>query len=90
MTDCDGKVVFGSKDAKMQTVYETELVYIQDVDKLENHADALGINCPNCGAPIKSLGEKYCEYCGTAVQEVNIRAWKFNSIKEQTLQKRQY
>lgn len=90
VTDCDGKVVFGSKDAKMQTVYETDLVYIQDVDKLENHADALGINCPNCGAPIKSLGEKYCEYCGTAVQEVNIRAWKFNSIREQTLQKRQY
>lgn len=88
--DCNGEVVFGSKDDKMQTVYEVELVYVQDADKIGIHADALGINCPNCGAPIKNLGEKFCEYCGTAVTEINIRAWKFNSVKEQTLQQRQF
>lgn len=85
-----GTVVFGSKDAKMQTVYEVGLVYVQDVDKIDTKGDALGINCPNCGAPIKNLGMKFCEYCGTGVQEVNVRAWKFSSVTEQTLQKRQY
>lgn len=90
VTDSTGNVVFGSKDAKMQTVYEVELVYVQDAGKLNSHADALGINCPNCGAPIKNLGEKFCEYCGTAVTEINIRAWKFNAVREQTLQKRQF
>lgn len=90
VTDSSSKVIFGSKDAKMQAVYEVELVYVQDVDKLDSHAEALGINCPNCGGPIKNLGEKFCEYCGTAVTEVNIRAWKFNSVTERTLQRRQY
>lgn len=89
-TDSDGKVVFGSRENKMQTVYEVELVYIQDADSIKSQVTALGINCPNCGAPIKNLGEKFCEYCGTGVQEINIRAWKFDSIKEQTLQKRQF
>lgn len=88
--DTSGEVVFGSKDAKMQTVYEVGLVYIQDVDKIDTKGGALGINCPNCGAPIKNLGVKFCEYCGTGVQEVNIRSWKFGSVTEQTLQKRQY
>lgn len=90
IVDADGKVVFGSKDNKMQTVYEVELVYVQDADKMGVHGDALGINCPNCGAPIKNLGEKFCEYCGTAVKEINIRAWKFNAVREQTLQQRQF
>ncbi|MCH5298095.1 MAG: zinc ribbon domain-containing protein [Ruminococcus sp.] len=88
--DSNGSVVFGSKDLKMQTVYEIGLVYVQDVDKINTQGDALGINCPNCGAPIKNLGNKFCEYCGTGVQEVNIRAWQFSSVAEQTLQKRQF
>lgn len=90
VVDGAGEVKFGSKEDKMQTVYEVELVYVQDVDKVGNYADALGINCPNCGAPIKNLGNKFCEYCGTSVKEINIRAWKFNSVKEQTIQKRQF
>lgn len=88
--DTSGEIVFGSNENKMQTVYEVGLVYVQDVDKIDTKGDALGINCPNCGAPIKNLGMKFCEYCGTGVQEVNIRAWKFSSVTEQTLQKRQY
>ena len=88
--NASGNVVFGSKDAKMQTVYEIGLVYVQDVDKINTQGEALGINCPNCGAPIKNLGNKFCEYCGSGVTEVNIRAWQFSSVTEQTLQRRQY
>lgn len=88
--DTRGEVVFGSRENKMQTVYEVGLVYVQDADKIDTKGDALGINCPNCGAPVKNLGVKFCEYCGTGVVEVNIRSWKFSSVTEQTLQKRQY
>lgn len=87
--DMNGKVVFGDKNLKNQTVYEIGLVYVQDVDRVEG-SEGLGINCPNCGAPIKSLGHKFCDYCGTSIVEVNARAWKFDSVKEQTTQRRQY
>ena len=46
--------------------------------------------CPNCGAPVKTLGEKFCQFCGTAIKEINIRSWKFNSVNEQTLQQRKF
>lgn len=84
-----GEVVFGDKSMKQQSVYEVGLVYVQDADKL-GAAESLGVNCPNCGAPIKNLGEKFCEYCGTSVTEINVRAWKFDSVSEQTASKRQY
>ena len=44
-------------------VYKRQ-VYIQNVDMVANGSEGLGLNCPNCGAPIKSLGQKFCEYCG--------------------------
>ena len=38
--------------------------------------------CPNCGAPIKNLGAKFCEYCGSAVEVINSRVWSLEHIKE--------
>lgn len=87
--DNNGAVVVGDKTLKQQSVYEIGLVYVQDADKV-GAAEGVGINCPNCGAPIKNLGLKFCEYCGTSVVEVNVRAWKFDSVREQTTSKRQY
>lgn len=87
--DESGKVVFGDKTLKHQTVYEVGLVYVQDVDKAGAES-GLGINCPNCGAPIKNLGVKFCEYCGTGIVEINERAWKFNSVNEQTTGRKAY
>lgn len=84
-----GKVVSGDKTLKHQTVYEVGLVYVQDAEKA-GMSSGFGINCPNCGAPIKNLGMKFCEYCGTGVVEVNERAWKFNSVNEQTTGRRSY
>lgn len=89
-TDESGKIVFGDNSMKNQAVYEIGLVYVQDVESMNTHGDALGINCPNCGAPIKNLGHKFCEFCGTSVVEVNERAWKFNSVREQTNDRRQF
>lgn len=89
-TDSTGKVIYGNKDIKSQTIYETELVYVQNVDAVADGSEGLGINCPNCGAPIKNLGQKFCEYCGTGITEINIRAWKFSSVREQTTITRPY
>ena len=73
----------GSKNYKYQTKYNTDLIYIQDRNLVENELDnALGINCPNCGAPLSSLGAKICEYCGSPIIEINIHAWSFSNIEE--------
>lgn len=87
--DENGAVVFGDKDLKQQSVYEIALVYIQDAAQFGS-ADAYGINCPNCGAPITNLGNKSCKFCGTPIVEANERVWRFDSIREQTKAKRQY
>lgn len=76
-------VTEGSKQYKYQTKFNIDLIYIQDRNLVKNELDnALGVNCPNCGAPISSLGAKVCEYCGSPVVEINIHAWSFSNIEE--------
>lgn len=67
-------------DKKIQSRIETQFIYIIDSDKTENNA--IGLNCPNCGAPIKSLGEKQCVYCSAGVVDIVKRVWSLNNIKE--------
>lgn len=89
--DESGKLIAGRPDHKKQTVYDVALVYVQDVAKMSTYnADAMGINCPNCGAPIKNLGQKYCDYCGTGIREINVRSWSFESVKEERTAARPY
>lgn len=83
VTDENHAVIQGDKQYKYQTKYNVDLIYIQDRDKIENELDhSLGLNCPNCGAPISVLGSKFCEYCGTAIIELNIHAWSFSHVEE--------
>ncbi len=70
------KVIAGDKEYKTQAVFELRYLYVQDLDLAGMHGSALGINCPNCGAPIRSLGNKYCEYCGSGIKEINIKVWR--------------
>ncbi len=78
-----GKIVEGRDDLKTQSKYNVELVYIQDRETIENIGESgLGLNCPNCGAPLESLGAKVCRYCDTPVVEFNIKTWGFSSVKE--------
>ena len=86
------KVVGGDKSLKRQTVYSQELIYIQDPDKMQQAGfySSISLSCPNCGAPIKKLGTKFCEYCGSGVKEINIRSWSFNDIKELNTQTKKY
>ena len=76
-------VVHGSDRTLEQSRYNIDLVYIQNRDLAKGNTDgALGLTCPNCGAPITNLGAKFCEYCGAGVVELNVHAWSFENIEE--------
>jgi len=78
-----GEIIKGSMDNPFQSRYEIDLMYIQDRSLTEgNDKTMIGLTCPNCGAAIKTLGQKVCEYCGTGVIEYNIQAWYFGDIRE--------
>ena len=83
ITKADKNLTEGSKKYTYQTKFNIDLIYIQDRNLVENELDnALGVNCPNCGTPLTSLGAKVCEYCSTPVIEINIHAWSFSDIEE--------
>lgn len=65
---------------KIQDRFETEFIYIIDEEAVGTKVKAIGLNCPNCGAPIKNIGNKTCEYCGTGVVDIVKRTWYLNSI----------
>lgn len=82
----DGKLLAGRKDLLEQTKYNTELMYIQD----ENSANSdygVGLTCPNCGAPVTTLGIKHCEYCGSEVVPINMQVWSLQHFYEVTYQR---
>lgn len=79
----NGTLEKGRRDQLEQSKYNVELIYIQDRDLVENLGDSgLGLNCPNCGAPLPGLGAKKCAYCDTPVVEFNIRTWNFSGVVE--------
>ena len=67
---------------KVQDRFKTEVVYVIDAEKYGKFRDSIGINCPNCGAPIMTLGEKKCAYCGTTIMIITKNAWIVNNIKQ--------
>ncbi len=70
------------ENIKKQTRYTTEFVYIYDESKVNYNQKALVISCPNCGAPLQSLGAGNCIYCGTFVKPINLKGWYMISYKE--------
>ena len=82
VTGPHGEVIKGDKEHTFQTRYDIDLMYVQDVDKFEIGDSFVSNNCPNCGAPISALGEKYCPYCGSGVEGINVRVWSINRLSE--------
>lgn len=82
--DENDNVVGGRRDLKRQTVFETDYTYIQDADKIKESGNysSISLSCPHCGAPVKNLGAKFCEYCGSGVKEINVYSWNFTDIRE--------
>lgn len=62
--------------------YTTQITYVQDYQELPKGQTGTGLTCPNCGAPVKILGKKYCEYCGAGIREINRRVWKILNTRE--------
>lgn len=77
----DGEVIAGDKKRKTQTKYNIELIYIQNAEAAKTD-NAVGTTCPQCGAPVKILGAKFCEYCGSGVVPLNIRVWSLHKFYE--------
>jgi hypothetical protein len=76
----DGRTIAGG-DGSTQFRMSIEALYVQDPAASDQpEREALAVNCPNCGAPVASLGEKRCSYCGAAVEPVNIRTWTFSNF----------
>ena len=65
---------------KIQDRFKIEYIYIIDENKVDVDKKVLGLNCPNCGAPINHVGVKTCVYCGTGVKEIVKRVWSLNNI----------
>ncbi len=38
--------------------------------------------CPNCGAPVPTIGDKVCKYCGIALQTSTSLGWYLIDIRE--------
>lgn len=81
-TDASGKLLEGNAELYTQAKYNVDVIYVQDRNLVEKETDhSLGLNCPNCGAPLSMLGSKVCEYCGTPIVELNIYAWTFSNVE---------
>ena len=65
---------------KLQDRCRVEFIYVYDVDKVSHSEKVIGLNCPNCGSPIKNLGIKNCSYCGTGVLDIVSKVWNCNDI----------
>lgn len=70
---------------KVQTRFEIEYIYVFDAEKL-GYKTIVGLNCPNCGGPIRSLSDDICTYCGSGIinsfKDMTKKAWILNNIKE--------
>lgn len=64
---------------KYEKRINTEFIYIYDDKGVQNY-EGFSLKCPNCGAPIKNLGEKFCLYCNALIIDLAPKTWKFNDI----------
>ena len=65
-----------------QTRYLIKFIYIIDDVLFTKSKKVYGITCPNCGAAIKTLGDKNCAYCGAVIKDINLKAWFMSSYQE--------
>ncbi|MEI8200321.1 MAG: hypothetical protein WCG21_09680 [Eubacteriales bacterium] len=77
----NGVVVSGSQQTVEQDRYDLSIIYVLDESQLPSSStNAVSVNCPNCGAPVKGLGIRHCEFCGSSIQAIDIRIWRINQF----------
>ena len=77
-----GKVKIKRNEWKKQTSYTTEFIYVYDTNDFVSTQTTIGARCPHCGAPVKTLGQKQCEYCTSGLEDLNLKSWFISSYKE--------
>lgn len=70
------------QNLKKQTRYTCKFIYIYDENKIGKDKNIFSIRCPNCGAPLKGIGNYTCEYCSSHIEHLNLKVWKMSSYKE--------
>lgn len=76
-------VISGSVSAVEQARYNLQVIYVMDESKLPmRDSSAFGMVCPNCGAAVRSLGNRSCEFCGVALKGVDVRLWRADRLME--------
>lgn len=78
----NGKLLDDYSNYKKQTRYTVDFVYVYDITQVKDYTRVLGIHCPNCGAPLKKLGDKVCEYCHSGLDDLNLKNWMMSSYRE--------
>lgn len=79
----DDKILKDYTKYKKQTLYTVDFIYIIDPSKVSKHQNLIGVNCPNCGAPVKDLGNKICRYCNSGLEDINLKSWHIALYKEE-------
>ena len=72
-------VTEGSKERKVQTKYNVELLYVRDGEEKE-FVNRFTTTCPQCVAPVRGLGNMICEYCGAHVVPINTKVWSLHKL----------
>ena len=67
---------------KIQKRIKTEYIYVIDSNQVKGSLKVLGLNCPNCGAPIRCLDKKVCSYCHTGIIDLVKKSFVLNDIYE--------
>ncbi len=66
---------------KTQVRVQTSWVFLPE-DSNFSQSGLVAINCPNCGAPLKSITESVCSFCKSYVLINFTKSWILNSIVE--------
>lgn len=78
--DPAGRII-GGGSGRSQLKCQVQALYIQDQARVSQpEMQAMAFNCPNCGAPVGSIGTRQCQYCGSAVEPLNSRVWTFSDF----------
>lgn len=72
-----------SKDKTQLSQLAASVTLAYGKEEAEDSSTTFSHNCPNCGAPIYSVGGRMmrCEYCGTGVTEDIYKSWLTSSFK---------
>jgi len=69
----------GNEIIKKEERINIEYIYIYNFEDIKSY-ESISLKCPNCGAPIQTLGEKVCPYCKSGIIDLATKTWKLNDI----------